>query len=160
MAQKHTYQTTVLWTGNKGTGTVNYQSYDRDYSIFIQNKSAILGSSDPAFRGDKSRHNPEDLLVSSLSACHMLWYLHLCAVNQVVVVDYVDEAIGTMQETTEGSGAFTQVMLQPVVSVAKAEMVAIALELHQEANRMCFIANSVKFPVLHQPIIKIAESSM
>lgn len=157
MAKEHIYTVNIQWTGNKGQGTIDYKSYLRNYTISIDLKPDLLGSSDPAFRGDPARHNPEDLLVSSLSACHMLWYLHLCAVNHVKVVEYLDEATGKMNETEEGSGYFTEVTLCPVVVVSDDNMINKAMELHQQANKMCFIANSVTFPVRHKPVIKVRE---
>jgi organic hydroperoxide reductase OsmC/OhrA len=153
--KQHTYQTTITWKGNKGTGTSDYAAYSRNHSIDVVNKPEIPASSDPHFRGDKTRYNPEELLVSSLSSCHMLWYLHLCSVNGVVVTGYVDHASGIMNENTDGSGEFTEVTLHPIVTVKEEAMITKANELHHEANAMCFIARSVKFPVHHQPTAKI-----
>ena len=150
MAQHH-YQIQLEWTGNRGSGTLDYRAYGREHEITgIDKLLSIPGTSDPKFRGDKKRYNPEELLVASLSACHMLWYLHLCAINGVVVMDYRDEAQGVMEETSDGAGQFTSVTLKPIVSVSHADMVEQAKSLHAETNRMCFIANSVKFPVLHE----------
>ncbi len=150
----HQYQTTVQWTGNEGSGTTDYKTYSRNHVISAPNKSTeILGSSDPAFRGDKARYNPEDLLVSSISACHLLWYLHLCAVNKVVVVEYTDNAIGTMELNENGSGQFSEVILRPLIKVTEESMIPKAHELHHEANKMCFIANSCNFPIKHEPTI-------
>jgi organic hydroperoxide reductase OsmC/OhrA len=147
----HHYKTTIIWTGNSGTGTSSYRAYARDHSISVDGKPTIPASSDPVFRGDRTRYNPEELLVASISSCHMLWYLHLCAEAGVVVVDYSDNATGTMEETADGGGRFTEVTLYPKVIVSDESMVAKANELHHKANKMCFIANSVNFPVLHQP---------
>jgi organic hydroperoxide reductase OsmC/OhrA len=144
-----------MWTGNNGTGTDNYRTYERSHSISIENKTDILGSSDPAFRGDKTKHNPEELLVSSLSACHMLWYLHLCSEAAVIVVEYIDNATGIMTETGNGGGRFKEVTLNPMVTVAEYSMIEKANELHKRANELCFIANSVNFPVYHKPTIKL-----
>lgn len=155
MKGQHHYKATIKWTGNKGTGTDNYRNYERSHQILIENKPGILGSSDPAFRGDKTKHNPEDLLVSSLSSCHMLWYLHLCSEAGVIVVDYIDNAEGIMSEISNGGGQFTEVTLSPVVTVAENSMIDKANELHRKANELCFIANSVNFPVRHNPIAKI-----
>ncbi len=151
MAKEHQYQANITWTGNKGSGTMDYRSYDRSYVISVEHKSDIQGSSDSAFLGDKTKHNPEDLLVSSLSSCHMLWYLHLCSQNGIVVLDYKDTAIGKMTEEANGSGRFTEVLLQPVVTIADAAHTEKANALHEQANKMCFIANSCNFPVKHQP---------
>lgn len=150
----HNYKATVKWTGNKGSGTSHYQDYEREHIISIDNKNDILGSSDSAFRGDKTKHNPEDLLVSSLSTCHMLWYLHLCSQAGVVVTDYIDKATGIMKETENGGGHFTEVTLNPIVTVTEQAMVDKANELHKNANELCFIANSVNFPVFHNPTAK------
>lgn len=147
----HHYNIKTTWTGNRGQGTSEYKSYDRSHTISIDGKPDIQGSSDAAFRGDKTRHTPEDLFVSTLSTCHMLWYLHLCAVNGVVVTQYTDKATGTLEEDTNGSGRFTEVMLNPVVIVSEKSMIEKANALHQEAHNMCFIANSVNFPVTHKP---------
>lgn len=156
MGNIHHYSLTTRWIGNKGTGTSDYKSYERNHDITISGKEAIHCSSDPNFRGDKTRQNPEELLVASLSGCHMLWYLHLCAVNGVIVVDYVDEATGSMQENKDGSGQFTEVMLKPVVTVKDKAMIEKANSLHHEANKLCFIARSVNFPVKHSPTAKIS----
>lgn len=151
----HHYESTVTWTGNTGAGTRHYQEYERSHTIAVDLKAVIAGSSDPAFRGDPSKHNPEDLLVASLAACHMLWYLHLCAVAGVVVTAYSDRATGTMQENDNGGGHFTEVTLHPLVTVTDAAMVEKAITLHREAGACCFIANSVNFPVHHQPTIRL-----
>lgn len=156
MKKLHHYKTIVKWTGNLGTGTDTYKSYERNHTISVDGKQPILGSSDAAFRGDKSKHNPEELLVSSLSSCHMLWYLHLCAEAGVIVTEYSDNATSVMQETSNGGGHFTEVTLSPVVTVTSESMVKKATELHAKANELCFIANSVKFPVKHNPSIKLS----
>jgi len=151
---KHEYTTHIRWTGNLGEGTSEYRAYSRNYEITAPNKSApVAGSSDPHFRGEASRYNPEDLLVASLSACHMLSYLHLCAVNDIVVTAYQDEANGQMRENKDGSGEFTEVMLRPRVTVTAASDRTKALHLHEEAGKLCFIARSVNFPVRHEPIV-------
>jgi organic hydroperoxide reductase OsmC/OhrA len=145
--KRHTYEVKMNWTGNDGEGTKDYRSYRRDHEVFAENKGPILGSSDPAFRGDAQRFSPEELLVSTLSSCHMLWYLHLCSVNGIVVLDYRDTALGEMDENADGSGQFTQVTLRPKITVALGSDRVRALTLHEEAHRFCFIARSVNFPV-------------
>ena len=147
--KQHTYEVRVDWTGNDGDGTKTYRSYRRDHTIAAHGKAPIPGSSDPNFRGDASRYNPEELLVASLSSCHMLWYLHLCAVNHVTVVEYQDAASGVMEENEDGSGEFVRVTLRPKVKIAGVndDDRKRALALHEEAHRFCFIARSVKFPV-------------
>ena len=123
MAKEHQYKTNLVWTGNKGSGTMDYRSYDRDFVVSIEHKQQILGSSDSAFMGDKTKYNPEDLLLSSISSCHMLWYLHLCSKNDIVVLEYKDNAVGTMIESADGSGHFKEVLLQPEVLISKKEQV-------------------------------------
>jgi len=156
LEKEHHYQATIIWTGNTGSGTKSYTSYQRTHTLSIVNKVPILCSSDPSFRGDASRHNPEELFLASLSSCHMLWYLHLCADHKINVVEYRDNARGTMIETNQG-GHFTEVLLQPVVTILDESQLAQAYALHQEANRLCFIANSCNFPVRHAPTALAAK---
>lgn len=148
----HTYETTVTWTGNRGTGTSGYRDYDRSCDLAAPGRPVIAASSDPLFRGDPTRWNPEQLLVASLSQCHLLWYLHLAAEAGVVVTSYVDEAVGTMTEQPGGAGQFTEVVLRPRVTVADPAMIPVAESLHERAHELCFIARSVNFPVRHEPV--------
>lgn len=143
----HAYRTSLRWNAHDGEGTKNYRSYRRDFTISSGDKSPIEGSSDPAFRGDASRYNPEELLVASLSSCHMLWYLHLCATNGIVVIEYRDDASGEMRENEDGSGEFAKVVLRPAVTLREGCDEAKARELHHRAHALCFIARSVNFPV-------------
>lgn len=153
----HQYKTYLNWTGNLGKGTKNYRVYSRDHEISTEGGLLpIPGSSDPAFRGDPERYNPEELLLASLSACHMLWYLHLCAVNKVVVTAYSDQATAEMEENEDGSGQFSRATLFPEVTVETVEMQEKALQLHHEAAKLCFIARSVNFSVSHEPVVSIA----
>jgi organic hydroperoxide reductase OsmC/OhrA len=145
--KQHNYEVRLEWSGNDGEGTKTYNSYHRDHTITCEGKPPIHGSSDPSFRGDRSRYNPEELLVASLSSCHMLWYLHLCSVNCITVLDYRDRASGEMQEHDDGSGEFVQVTLRPVAKVQAGDDRSRALALHDEAHRLCFIARSVRFSV-------------
>lgn len=149
--KQHTYTATITWTGNQGTGTSEYKAYSRNHIISAEDKKDIEGSSDPSFRGDKSRYSPEDLLLDSISACHMLWYLHLCSVHGVIVTAYEDNASAIMIEDKDGSGQFSEATLNPNVTVQHESMIAKANALHHEANKLCFIARSVKFPVHHKP---------
>jgi organic hydroperoxide reductase OsmC/OhrA len=151
--RSHHYEVNVLWTGNKGAGTSGYMAYERSHDISSAQKVVIGGSSDPAFRGDGTRYNPEELLVASASACHMLSYLHLCAVNGVVVVSYEDQATGEMEEVIGGPGAFVQVDLHPMVTISAASDALRAEALHKEAHKNCFIANSLKVPVITHPMV-------
>ncbi len=158
MNKLHKYNLSIQWEGNTGSGTSGYKAYARDHVVSAGDKVQIPCSSDPAFRGNKTKYNPEELLVASVATCHMLWYLHLCADAAVVVVDYKDNATGIMQETENGSGFFKEIMLYPEVIVKDASMIEKANSLHAKANEYCFIANSVKFPVHHKPVC-IAEEN-
>ena len=151
----HFYKATINWTGNLGKGTSQYKAYSRNHEISSEDKPTIYASSDPSFRGEGTRYNPEELFVASLSSCHMLWYLHLCSEAGVVVIDYIDNATGTMTETEDGSGHFTEVTLHPIVIVTEASMVDKANELHYEAHKFCFVANSCNFPVHHNPTCQV-----
>jgi organic hydroperoxide reductase OsmC/OhrA len=147
----------VEWTGNLGQGTSGYRAYSRNHEISATGKPKVPGSSDPAFRGDPSRYNPEELLVSSLSACHMLWYLHLCADAGIVVVEYSDDATGRMVETPDGGGRFAEVVLHPAVTIGPGGDKRTAERLHEKAHSMCFVANSVNFPVRCEASIRVSE---
>ena len=159
MNKSHRYSIQIEWTGNTGKGTEHYRSYSRSYRISAHGKMPIEGSSDPAFRGDGSKYNPEELLLAALSSCHMLWYLHLCAEAGVHVHSYHDAATGTMREDADGSGCFTEVILRPVVCISDYSMQEKAVSLHKKAGEMCFIARSVHFPVHHQVEILIQGSA-
>lgn len=154
-AKPHLYRVEVNWTGNIGQGTQSYSAYDRAHTITVDDKPAIEASADPLFRGDKTKYNPEELLVASLSSCHMLWYLHLCAEAKVIVTRYVDYPIGTMMASAEGGGQFSKVLLRPIVRIASQSDPALAAQLHEQAHQKCFIANSVNFPVLCEPSIQL-----
>jgi organic hydroperoxide reductase OsmC/OhrA len=151
----HTYQTTITWTGNGGAGTSGYTEYERSHTIHAKGKFPLEASSDKPFRGDGSKYNPEDLLLASVSGCHMLWYLHLCAVNNVVVESYIDEAWGEMLTEANGGGRFTRIVLKPRIMVQAASMLEQAAALHHQAHELCFIANSLNFPVIIEPQIQI-----
>ncbi len=156
LSREHRYAVTVRWTGNAGSGTSNYRDYKRKHVISVEGRASIIpGSSERVFRGDSTRWNPEELLVASISACHELWYLHLCALAGVVVLDYVDHAEGMMEESEDGSGRFKKVILKPEVTITQGSDSKKAFELHKEAHAKCFIANSVSFEVDHLPRIEM-----
>jgi len=148
---QHTYAVTVTWTGNLGEGTRHYRGYKRNHTVSTDGRPDLLGSADPTFHGDRGRWNPEQLLLAALSQCHLLSYLHVCVNEGVVVAGYADEATGTMTTDPDGSGRFTGVLLRPRVTVTETSMVAAAQRAHHRANQLCFIANSVSFPVRHEP---------
>jgi len=153
MGKAHQYALHLVWTGNKGEGTSTYRSYHRSYTISVKNKPDFFGSSDPMFRGDASKYNPEDLLVMALSSCHVLSYLHLCADNGIVVTSYEDDATGIMTEDAVRGGFFTEVTLNITVKITDASKKDLAVKLHDDANKLCFVANSVNFPVKHNVTI-------
>lgn len=155
MSKQHRYTATVEWTGNRGEGTSSYRSYDRDHEIRAEHVAPILGSSDPAFRGNPSRWNPEQLLLAAAAQCHMLAFLHLASVNDVVVTAYVDHPTGVLTESGDG-GRFTEIVLHPLVTVADESMVATANSLHERANANCFVASSLSLPVGHEARTRVA----
>jgi organic hydroperoxide reductase OsmC/OhrA len=157
--RQHRYEVTNRWTGNLGTGTSNYRAYSRNHELSTPAKSLpILGSSDPLFRGDTSRFNPEELLVSALSACHMLWALHYCADAGIVIIDYVDEASGQMVERPDGSGEFTRVLLRPRMTITDPLRVEEAVAIHGRVHEVCAISRSVNFTVDCEPAVTAGES--
>src|SRR5690554_2347862 len=156
MRPAHHYAIAVEWTGNRGTGTSGYKAYGRDHIVSAEGKHDIAGSSDRTFHGDADRWNPEELLLAALSQCHLLSYLHVASSAGVVVTDYRDEPVGTMEQTDAGGGHFTSVTLRPTVTVASAAMADQAAALHHEASEKCFIAASVNFPVGHEPRVIVA----
>ena len=153
---EHSYAVTVTWTGNTGAGTASYRGYERTHEVAVRGKPSLPASSDPAFRGDPARYNPEEMLVASLSSCHMLWYLHLCCVEGIVVEAYQDIAEGVMVEDADGGGRFSEVVLQPEIRLAAGADLDRARALHADAKAKCFIANSVNFLVRHEPVFQTA----
>ncbi len=153
MAEHH-YTVTATWTGNEGTGTSGYREYARSVTLEVAGKPDLLASADRPFRGDPTRWNPEDLLMSALAECHLLSYLHACVTRGVVVTGYRDEATGTMVQAGNG-GHFSEVVLHPQVTVADASMIDDALAAHHDANEWCFIASSVNFPVRHDATVTV-----
>jgi organic hydroperoxide reductase OsmC/OhrA len=161
--KQHRYETHVAWTGarppEQGGGTRDYAAYSREYRADFPGKPSVVGSADPAFRGDPGLHNPEEMLLLALSSCHLLSYLALAALEGLEVTAYEDDASGVMQQEGRG-GRFTEVVLRPRVRVAAGgdpeRARARAEALHEEAHRTCFIANSVNFPVRHEAEVTVA----
>ena len=149
--KSHEYRARLRWEGNRGQGTASYAEYGRNYRISMEGKPDLVGSADPAFRGDPRLHNPEDLLLAALSSCHMLSYLALCARKGIAVLEYSDEAQGVMTLTPDGGGHFVSVTLHPRVRIRPGDPQALALELHTKAHADCFIASSCNFPVRAEP---------
>lgn len=146
---EHHYQLQTIWTGNKGQGTSSYTQYDRNFETIIPNKQIIHGSSDKAFRGDNLKHNPEEFLLAALSSCHMLWFLHVCANEKIIIESYTDNAVGTMVTDNTGTGRFTNAVLNITIKVTGNIDMDTINGLHTQANRLCFIAQSVNFVIEH-----------
>lgn len=155
MKDQHHYSVEIEWLGNRGTGTSGYREYGRQLVVRAEGKHDLQASADRTFHGDTDRWNPEELLVAALAQCHMLSYLHIAVRDGVVVTDYTDRPEGTMRQEGLG-GRFTEVVLHPVVTVADESMEDRARAAHADAAAACFIANSVNFPVLHEPTIVVA----
>ncbi|MCX2734354.1 OsmC family protein [Saccharopolyspora sp. NFXS83] len=153
----HGFAVEVVWTGNTGAGTSSYHSYERTHEVRSEGKNPIEASADPAFLGDSDRYNPEELLIASLSQCHMLWFLHLAADHGVVVIGYHDRAQGVLAENADGSGRFREVVLSPEVTVEDLASVDVAEALHERAHELCYISKSVNFPVRLAPSTRVAN---
>ncbi len=156
----HRYGIKVEWTGDQGEGTSDYVSYQRSHTISASAKyGEILASADPSFRGERSKYNPEELFLGSISACHMLWYLHLCSEYEIVVKEYTDNATGLMITANDGGGRFTNVVLNPLVTIEDEGKITLANSIHKQANRMCFIANSCNIMIEHCPVTTVAKTT-
>jgi organic hydroperoxide reductase OsmC/OhrA len=156
MNNLHDYAARLVWDGNRGNGTATYEEHGRDYRVLVAGKPALAGSADAAFRGDAERHNPEDLFLAAISACHMLSYLALCARKRICVLAYEDDARATMATDAHGGGKFTEVLLRPRVTIRNAAQRELATRLHDRAHELCFIANSCSVPIRHEPDVSAA----
>jgi organic hydroperoxide reductase OsmC/OhrA len=160
MATKiHKYQPTIIWTGNNGSGTTGYNHYGREYDIMMPGKTTIACSADPTFLGNPALHNPEDLFVSAIAGCHMLWYLHLCAEAGVIVHTYTDDVLGVLEDEGRTGGQIVAITLRPKVGVTDETMIQKAIALHAEAGAVCFLARSLNFKVKYEPIAFVADIS-
>lgn len=154
---RHSYEIEVTWTGNTGTGTSSRRAYSRNHEVTAAGPALILGSSDPAFRGDAARWNPEQLYLASIAQCHMLWYLDLAARAGVIVTAYEDRPTGIMIEEPGGAGQFESVTLHPTVTITTESDSAVAAELHEQVRAYCFIARSIRTPIHHDVVVQIEE---
>jgi len=151
--KQHLFRMTTQWTGNLGTGTSAYTAYSRNHELSVRGKTTVIAGSSAVARGDKTRYNPEELLIGALSACHMMWVLHLCADAGIVITEYSDEATGQMAEHPDGSGEFTRVVLNPHMTITDPARVEEAKALHDQAHHVCCLARSMNFPVDHQAVV-------
>ena len=150
MAKGHDFTAAIVWTGDRGEGTRNYQGYDRTWRIATPGKPLVECSNDQALGGDPEKPNPEDLLLASLAACHMLWYLHLASNAGIVVRGYEDRPLGMGETGLRGEGRFLRAVLRPAIRIARGTDLARADALHHEVGQYCFIARSVNFPVSYE----------
>jgi organic hydroperoxide reductase OsmC/OhrA len=150
MAAEHVYTAELIWHGDH---TRTYEAYTRGHSVQINGKPDLVVTADPAFRGDPTLHNPEDLLLASISSCHMLTYLALCARARIDVRSYRDQVSGTLRLTPDGGGHFIEVLLRPQVVVAHEDMLPRARHFHGEVHKYCFIARSVNFPIRCEAVV-------
>ncbi|MFT4610927.1 MAG: organic hydroperoxide reductase OsmC/OhrA [Glaciecola sp.] len=151
---KTKFKVKAKWSAKKA---LDVSVNGRTHQVFIDDKSPLTVSAAKAFKGDETKYNPEDLLLSALSSCHMMSYFYVCAQHGIELIDYQDEAVGILELKADGSGAFTSVVLNPIVTISKVDMIDKAVSLHKEANKLCFIANSCNFPITHQAIVKVAH---
>lgn len=156
MAETHDFMSKVIWTGNRGEGTAHYRAYDRTWEVRTPGKPVIACSNDPRLGGDPGLHNPEDMLISALSACHMLWYLHLASDAGITVLAYEDDPVGHGESEPSGAGRFTAATLHPRITVAEGTDLAKADSIHHEIHKVCFIARSVAFPVRYEARYDVA----
>lgn len=150
----HDYTSQIRWTGNTGSGTETYKGYQRTWDIEVPGKPVVHCSNDPLLGGDPTLMNPEDLLLSALSACHMLWYLHLASTAGISVLSYEDTPIGKGEVMPDGSGQFTEAVLHPKIRLHAGDDVERAAAIHNEIHSYCFIARSVNFPVRYEPLFE------
>ena len=151
----HSYEVSVRWTGDRGSGTSGYRDYGRDHDVTAPGKHTIAGSADPTFRGDRDRWNPEEMVVAALAQCHMMSYLYVAVTQGFTVVGYEDRAVAALTSRPDGTGELTGTTLHPVVTILEADRVADAEAAHAKANELCFIARSVAFPVHHVPVTRV-----
>jgi organic hydroperoxide reductase OsmC/OhrA len=152
---EHRFECRLVWTGAMKGGTTSYDAYSRECRVDFPGKPSVRATAASVFRGNPALPNPEDLLVASLSICHFLSYVALCARGGVNVIGYEDEAVGMMSRFERGFH-FTDVLLKPRVTIAAGSDPEKARALHHGAHESCFIASSVNFPVRNEPVITVA----
>lgn len=152
---KHVFKAQLNWTSKQSPEESSKRFYSKSHKIVIEGKPTLDVSAAKAFKGDPSLYNPEDLLLSSLVSCHMMSYLYICSQNGIEVLEYSDNAEAILEVSPNGSGRFVEVKLFPKVKILNPDKVELALELHEKANQLCFIANSCNFPVLHEAICEV-----
>lgn len=154
MASNHIFKATLNWKPKEGENTQNPRNYTRDHEVKITDKKLLQLSAAKSFRGDTNLLNPEDLLLSAITSCHMMSYLYVCSQNQVEILSYSDNSEGILEVVGDG-GSFERVDLNPVVTIKNPKDIELAKELHTKANELCFIANSCNFPIHHKAKILV-----
>jgi organic hydroperoxide reductase OsmC/OhrA len=152
MAHEHRFQALITWTGAAKGPAESYRTYSREYKVEIEGKPDLTASAAAPFYGDATLHNPEDLLLAAISGCHLLSYLAIAARQGVVVTSYTDEATATMA-IKDGKMRFVEATLRPRVTITPESDREKTMSMHHQANHECFIANSLNFPVHHEPEI-------
>ncbi|MGR3518756.1 MAG: OsmC family protein [Roseovarius sp.] len=154
---EHDYTARVVWTGNRGEGTRHYRGYDRTWNVETAGKPVIHCSNDPLLGGDPTLHNPEDMLIAALSACHMLWFLHLASDAGIAVTAYADEPLAVGETDAAGASRFLRATLRPRITVARGTDLQRADALHARVHEYCFIARSVNFPVEYRARYRVGD---
>ncbi|HEY9428768.1 MAG TPA: OsmC family protein [Gemmatimonadaceae bacterium] len=157
--EAHEYTARLIWDGNTGAGTATYAGYGREYRFLVDGKPELEGTADPKFKGDPSRHNPEEHFLAAISGCHMLSYLALCARNNIRVLAYEDDVRGTLKFDSRGGGKFEEVVLHPAVTIAEGDDAELAESLHEQAHELCFIAASCSVPIRHEARVGSATAA-
>ena len=154
---EHDYTARVVWTGNRGEGTRHYKGYSRTWNVETPGKPVIQCSNDPLLGGDPALHNPEDMLIAALSACHMLWFLHLASGAGIVVMAYEDDPLAVGETDAQGASRFLHATLRPRITVAPGSDLEQADALHARGHDYCFIARSVNFPIDYKARYRIGN---
>ena len=154
---KKEFKVLTNWSSRNEETGLNTFSNSKTHRTYIKDKEALIISAAKEFKGDRTKHNPEDLFLSALSSCHMMSYMYLCDKNKITLIDYTDETSGTLLVNADGSGKFISIVLYPIVTILEKNKIDLAISLHNEANRLCFIANSSSVAITHMPQIRIAK---
>lgn len=149
MNNLHTFEVDLSWEKKQLQPNSDNKIYTKNHIIKIVGKPELAVSAAKSFKGDPDLYNPEDLLLSSLVSCHMMSYLYVCAQHKIEILSYSDQAKAILETYPNGSGKIIEVILNPVVLLKDASQINNAINLHVEANKLCFIANSCNFPVKH-----------
>ena len=155
----HQFSAKLDWSLRPKPNDFNGKWYIKNHTISFDQKEQLNVSAARAFKGDPLLHNPEDLLLSSLTSCHMMSYLYCFSINNINVISYTDNSEAILEVNQDGSGQITKVTLNPKVVITKNSDSNLAKELHQKANELCFIASSCKFPVEHFPLIIVENKT-